>query len=593
MRAKRNSGLCLLAGVMAAGVVSAGVVSPVYFGDRVDVADSSDLNSQIATRKEGTLNVKYDTRAVSGAQNGNWSVSGGMLKFIGNGSNAEDLYLVNGGNNAYQNMNPELAGTLYRISATLVTSSSSGDAVDSIGISLHDNIGGTEALLVRQIRARSQIDVVPDGSQTRYDNWSNDATNRIDITVDERTSPFTYDVQVNGTVIQTGTVSFADTDRFVFFNLTDANGDMTALIDNVSVGHYIPDPWTAGDEVLFHDDISVADSADLNADIANRSSGTYALKFLPNQDLTQTSRWAVANGQLAYTGAGTTAANLHLVTQSGGVYQNFSALIGKKYWVAASLTCPATDAVDSVGLVVDDNIAEPTVIVMKKIKFASQIDVDPNTQASTRYTPATAEKYYCVIEVDETVSPPTYNAMVNGVSLETGTLSFASSTERRIYFRMYDHNSDGNLNAMIDDVSIVEHVPVLPDAFDVIPVNNLIANGEFTQTTNQVGAVPSNLLGSYGDFVAFENRTIEVPGWQPYHHDPSNLVSMIGTEHLVTGDSGVLNGTSYLDTLYNNNIVLNSSTAYRNGVVQSNILDGVAINPNMDYSFLVDVKGRG
>lgn len=595
MRLNKKNWIGLFTGLlMMSGTVSAGVLSPVYFSDTVDVADSSDLNSDIASRTDGTLNLKYDTRAVSGAQNGNWSVSGGQLKFVGTGSNAQDLYLVNGGNGAYQNLNPELAGTFYRISATLVTSSSSGDPTDSIGISLHDNINGTEALLVRQIRSRSQIQVLENGTQTGYDQWANNATNRIDITVDERTIPFSYDVQVNGAVIQTGTVSFADSDRFVFFNLTDTDGDMIAHIDNISVGQYLEDPWSGDDEVLFNDTVLVGANADLNADIENRTYGTLALEYdTKSVSGAQNANWEVVDGQLEFTGTSGSAANLYLVSRSNGAYQNFNALIGTKYWIAASLNTLATDGVDSIGISLHESIAGVEVLAVKKIKVGSQLDVVPGGVTTRHANLAVAEKYYVVMEVDETVNPATYAVMVNGAPVQSGTLSFTSTTQRRIYFRMYDHNSDGDLNATLDDVSIVQAATEVPDPFDVPQAPNLIVNGDFSQVESQTGDIPSNLIGSYGDFLAFENRTLEVTGWQPFHNDPSNLISKIGIEHLVTGDSGDLNGTFYLDTLYNNQsgnqMVFNSSMSYRNGVVQSNILNGVYINPALNYSYYVDV----
>jgi len=121
----------------------------------------------------------------------------------------------------------------------------------------------------------------------------------------------------------------------------------------------------------------------------------------------------------------------------------------------------------------------------------------------------------------------------------------------------------------------------LPDPFTAFTAANLIPNGDFSSTNNGTGGIPANLIGSNGDFPPFAGNTIDVVGWVPYFSDPSNLVSK-------TGSGGVLDGTFYLDTLFNNNITFNSSTYYLNGVVQSNALDGVFINSGASYELSIE-----
>tara|TARA_B110000285_G_scaffold11565_2_gene11504 strand:- start:5042 stop:8002 length:2961 start_codon:yes stop_codon:yes gene_type:complete len=122
---------------------------------------------------------------------------------------------------------------------------------------------------------------------------------------------------------------------------------------------------------------------------------------------------------------------------------------------------------------------------------------------------------------------------------------------------------------------------------------NLIPNGSFDQVDSQNPAVGGvqvwNINGSYGDFLDFENRTANVTGWAPYKEDTNLLADLVGTEHLVTGDSGDLNGTFYLDTLWTDGeaIVMNSAMSYGNGMVQEDILSGVTIDPALTYTFSV------
>lgn len=123
--------------------------------------------------------------------------------------------------------------------------------------------------------------------------------------------------------------------------------------------------------------------------------------------------------------------------------------------------------------------------------------------------------------------------------------------------------------------------------------NNLIPNGEFDQVSNiVVGASTEtfNLNGSFGDFNPFWGSTADLVGWTPFQDDPNGLSTNVGTPHADDGGVPVLDGTFYLDTTISTNIsevTLNSAMDYRNGLVQSNALDGVSIDSGKIYQFVV------
>lgn len=140
---------------------------------------------------------------------------------------------------------------------------------------------------------------------------------------------------------------------------------------------------------------------------------------------------------------------------------------------------------------------------------------------------------------------------------------------------------------------VVAPIPVAP--FAAIPaVTNLVINGGFSQAANAVqgaGAVANqfNINGSFGDYSAFWGSTATVTGWSPYYSDPYGLTTNVNP--YVNDPSYILNGTYYLDTLVDTNlhcITLNSADYYLNGMIQTNLLNGVTINPGATYQFLVD-----
>ena len=148
-------------------------------------------------------------------------------------------------------------------------------------------------------------------------------------------------------------------------------------------------------------------------------------------------------------------------------------------------------------------------------------------------------------------------------------------------------NSPTTLYLVIAPISAVPF-PVVPAA------TNLLGNGSFTQVTSAVlgaGSVANifNINGSFGDDSSFWGSTANVTGWSPYHSDPYRLTTNVVP--FVNNPSYVLNGTYYLDTLVDINqhsITLNSADYYLNGLIQTNILNGVTIKSGAQYQFVVN-----
>lgn len=149
-----------------------------------------------------------------------------------------------------------------------------------------------------------------------------------------------------------------------------------------------------------------------------------------------------------------------------------------------------------------------------------------------------------------------------------------------------------------ESLGVLSVVAGAPDPFPAITVPAIVQNADFNQTTNTTASVPWNVTDSFGDFTAFYGKFGEVISWQHYYGDPNGLTAQVGEPGIDnSGDDPVpaLEGQPYLDTLYHNvdgagRIVLNSASNYRNGMVQTNILDGLAISSTIDYEFVIEAS---
>ncbi len=132
-------------------------------------------------------------------------------------------------------------------------------------------------------------------------------------------------------------------------------------------------------------------------------------------------------------------------------------------------------------------------------------------------------------------------------------------------------------------VNIIIPVDPFPAVADPL---GLIVNSDFTQSTNETfsGKATYRVTGSNGDYPSNDGNYADVVGWTHYNEDPSALATY-------TDPGEVLDGTDKLSTSYKpvGLIYLSSAMDYRNGMVQTDILNGVAINTNLDYDLSIDV----
>ena len=158
--------------------------------------------------------------------------------------------------------------------------------------------------------------------------------------------------------------------------------------------------------------------------------------------------------------------------------------------------------------------------------------------------------------------------------------------------------------------NVVVQVLAAPDSFPAYAdPTNLIDNGGFTQSENEVDSNPTSLAGWYTvdgslsdwgnigseDHNGFWGKFADLVRWTHYNEDPNNLASEIGTVNNPTLEPDdaefTLDGTDKLNTDFNPSLGLlnlNSAGSYRNGMIQTDILTGETINPDVNYEFSVD-----
>ena len=159
---------------------------------------------------------------------------------------------------------------------------------------------------------------------------------------------------------------------------------------------------------------------------------------------------------------------------------------------------------------------------------------------------------------------------------------------------------------LVDDWSLTKQIPVT--SFPTVDPTNLIDNGGFTQSANEVDSNPTSLAGWYtvdgslsdwgqetGGHNGFWGKFADLVRWTHYNEDPNNLASEIGTVNnpsLLADDAEfTLDGTDKLNTDFNPSeglLNLNSAGSYRNGMMQTDILTGPTIIPGINYEFSVD-----
>lgn len=214
----------------------------------------------------------------------------------------------------------------------------------------------------------------------------------------------------------------------------------------------------------------------------------------------------------------------------------------------------------------------------------------PPSNSVANIFPSRATIYHIRVQFNELQGIATMS--VNGTNVATNNLVFNSN------HRYISWGEPTKFGGYVDNVqiSVEPSIPVLPFAA-IPPASNLIPNGNFTQVANAVlgsGAVANNynLNGSHGDYTSFWGSTADVVGWSPYYNDPYGLTTNVVP--FTDDPSKLLNTTYYLDTLINtsgNVITLNSADYYLNGLMATNVLNGVTIQSAAQYQLVVKAGG--
>lgn len=219
------------------------------------------------------------------------------------------------------------------------------------------------------------------------------------------------------------------------------------------------------------------------------------------------------------------------------------------------------------------------------MRYDTDNDAGANLSSVASVFPSRATVYNVRIRFNEVLGKATI--FVNGTQrAETTTLDFENNA------RYITFGEPTNFAGFIDNLKISVIPGIYPEPFALVSPVEVIENGNLTQRTDVVEgptASTQNIAGTFGDFAAFWGSSAVVTGWSPYYSDPDGLTGLVGEPGV--DDTGVLNGTFYLDTLINSTpaITLNSSNNYRNGMKQEDILNGVTLQAGATYQLKIDV----
>ncbi|TWU28683.1 PEP-CTERM sorting domain-containing protein [Bythopirellula polymerisocia] len=141
------------------------------------------------------------------------------------------------------------------------------------------------------------------------------------------------------------------------------------------------------------------------------------------------------------------------------------------------------------------------------------------------------------------------------------------------------------------------------EAFPAIPVSltNIIKNGDLSQVSNLVtsgindGAADIN--GGNGHYGPFRGSSVDVDHWTPYNNNPNSIVEAVngtdGTGLNLLNVAGTTQGSWYLDTHWSTGaeqFSLNSAGGYLNGLIQTDVLNGVTIDTSATYELAFDIN---
>lgn len=190
--------------------------------------------------------------------------------------------------------------------------------------------------------------------------------------------------------------------------------------------------------------------------------------------------------------------------------------------------------------------------------------------------------------------------------LDSGDAAWGK-VKHQVRFDILDglNNSPGNSDSVLgtkfslDNVLLGRSNNVQP--FDTVAavMPNIVRNGDLSDTSNvsitgtNTGAF--NVNGGNGNFGPFRGNTGDVDHWTPYNNNPNSIVEAVanGGALDLTHDTNGNQGSFYLDTHYSvgtEQFSLNSAGGYQNGLIQTDILNGVTIDASATYELAFDIN---
>lgn len=161
-------------------------------------------------------------------------------------------------------------------------------------------------------------------------------------------------------------------------------------------------------------------------------------------------------------------------------------------------------------------------------------------------------------------------------------------------------NSDSVLGTKFSIDNVILGRTTATQAFPAIALNptNIIRNGDLSDTSNvsitgtNTGAF--NINGGNGNYGPFRGNTGDVDHWSPYNNNPNSIVEAVadGGALDLTHDTNGTEGSFYLDTHWSTGaeqFSLNTAGGYLNGLIQTDVLNGVTIDDSATYELGFDI----
>lgn len=164
-------------------------------------------------------------------------------------------------------------------------------------------------------------------------------------------------------------------------------------------------------------------------------------------------------------------------------------------------------------------------------------------------------------------------------------------------------NSDSVLGTKFSIDNVILGRTTATEAFPAIEISvpNIVRNGDLSKVSNVTlsgdNDTAFDINGGNGNFGPFRGSSGDVDHWTPYNNNPNGIVEAVngpdGTGLNLLNVAGTQQGSFYLDTHWSTGgeqFSLNSAGGYLNGLIQTDVLDGVTIDDSATYELAFDIN---